>query len=417
MMTVTFLLVIVYALLLLIAGSFSALETALLVLREKNVRAMEDDLPANPKSRQLLRDSSATLEDAMFLGSMSNLMVTAAALYLILSPFKTMGLKPWLSSLIIVGVSLLVVEILPRACALRSPTTIARVTLPLLRLCRRLVLPAARPLQNISRQLAGNLSSKKVNPRKLMSDEELITFIEMKEEQGSVDKLDAGLLHHVTVLNQMAARDLMLPRVDIPLMPHDAEEEEANSMLESTRHPFVAVYDKKEDGVTSLIQVREWKLMGRPYWKNVVSEPAFTHESLPILKIWEDHLKDDRFSSVIVVDEYGGFQGLLTHQDVVNHVLSKTAPASEHQASIQPMGSNRYLIAGNTRLAEVEHELDINFDNDSVDTIGGLVINLFGGTPKPGQRIMLQGFEIKIKKTAKLRVQQLEIRLMEDFEI
>ena len=81
------------------------------------------------------------------------------------------------------------------------------------------------------------------------------------------------------------------------------------------------------------------------------------------------------------------------------------------------MGSNRYLIAGNTRLAEVEHELDINFDNDSVDTIGGLVINLFGGTPKPGQRIMLQGFEIKIKKTAKLRVQQLEIRLMEDFEI
>ncbi|TLD69926.1 DUF21 domain-containing protein [Phragmitibacter flavus] len=396
--------------LLIFAANFSALETALFVLREKDL-LHDDVLPRSEKSKKLLLNTSTTLQEAMLLGSISNLTLTATALYLILHPLTEAGFQPWISTLVILSASLIIVEILPRTCALRAPSTVARFTLPLLGISQRFFLPAIRPLLGFSRSIAARLTPPRSRPPNLLSTDELVTFIDMKEEQGSIDKQEAGLLHHVTNLHRLAAHDLMTPRVDLPLMTHDAEDQEAAATLESARHPFVAVYDRKQDGVSDLINIQQWKLKGRPQWRSVSQPPIFVPESIPLIRVWTDCLQSDPAAVAVIVDEFGSFQGLLTHKNVVNYILSKTAPTSDTQPNIQSIGANRYLINGQARLDEIEHELDVNFDEDDLDTIGGLATSLFGGPPKPGQQITYKGIEIKIKRTNRSRVQQVELQL------
>jgi putative hemolysin len=70
-------------------------------------------------------------------------------------------------------------------------------------------------------------------------------------------------------------------------------------------------------------------------------------------------------------------------------------------------------VAGNTRLDEIERDLEMSFDEEGVDTIGGLVMNHFGYPPKPGETLTIGTLDIKVKRTTRTRVQQLELRVIE----
>jgi CBS domain containing-hemolysin-like protein len=195
-------------------------------------------------------------------------------------------------------------------------------------------------------------------------------------------------------------------------MPHDAEDQEAVNMLETTRHQFIAVFDAKRDAIAYVVPVQQWKLTGRPHWSTLTIVPEFVPESLPLLDAMREHLKDEA-TAVVVVDEYGGFEGLLTKANVVEQILAKVAPAPTSSAGLQSIGPDRYLVSGTTRLDELERELELEFDVEGVDTIGGLVLNAFGYPPKPGEHIIVAGVHIKVKRTARARIQQLELHVLE----
>jgi CBS domain containing-hemolysin-like protein len=114
---------------------------------------------------------------------------------------------------------------------------------------------------------------------------------------------------------------------------------------------------------------------------------------------------------VVIVDEYGGFEGLLAHGNIVERLIGKAAPAPSSELAIQSLSEGRWLVNGSARLDEVNRELEIELDAEGVETVGGLVFNRFGYLPKPGERLELDGVTIKVKRTARNRVTQLEIRV------
>jgi CBS domain containing-hemolysin-like protein len=119
---------------------------------------------------------------------------------------------------------------------------------------------------------------------------------------------------------------------------------------------------------------------------------------------------------VVAVDEYGGFEGLLTRGNIISLVLAKAAPTQNSVSSIQTIGLNRYLVAGGTRLDEIERELEMSFEAEGVDTIGGFVMNHFGYPPKPGEKLTIGAIDIKVKRTTRARVQQLELHVAKSLE-
>lgn len=404
---------VVYVILVALAACLSALEMSLFALRERGVAALPQSMPAEKERlREILRDPVALLPEVLLLGCLANLLLAAICLWLAIEPLQQLGWNPWLSAPVLLGASLMVAELVPNAMAMRSPESVLMHTLPWFRGMRWFLVPLCAPLRIWSEGLVRFFTPKKLKPRQNLEAEEIVTLIDMRQEQGAITADEAALLQAMVGLHGLTAKDAMAPRVDLPLMPHDARDDEALNMLETTRHPFVAVFDAKQDAIAYLVNVQEWKLKGRPHWSTLTQIPTFVPEVMPVLEALREHLAADG-TAVVVVDEYGGFEGMLTRANVIELLLAKAAPAPTSAAGLQSIGPDRYLATGTTRVDELERELEVEFDAEGVDTIGGLVLNAFGYPPKPGERITIAGVEFKVKRTTRSRIQQLELHVLE----
>lgn len=401
------LLTLLYLALLGLAAIFSGLDTALFALRERMGDASELDEKAH---REIKKDPMGLLPEVLLLGCLANLLLATIGLYLVMGPLQLAGWNLWSSALMIFGAGLLFVEIIPNFLAMRSPVKTIHFTLPLFLKLRVVFRPLSKKLQSLSEKFVVFLTPKRLKPRQMLLVEELETMIEMSKEQGAITSDEFTLLYAMVDLQGLTARDVMTPRVDLPLMPHDARDEEVAQMLEGARHRFVVVFDEKTDAIAYVLDVERWKLLGRPHWSTVTTSPVFVPETLPLINVWKENLQSDGMP-VIAVDEYGGFEGLLSRTHIVDRILIKTAPTQNTPGAIQSIGPNRFLVSGGTRLKEIEQELEVTLKAEGIDTIGGLALNHFGYPPKPGQYFNTDELTIKVKRTSGARILQLELRL------
>lgn len=391
----------VFILLLGAAAGFSALETALSLLRDSPA---EDD---SPRRAEVARNPIAFLNESLLFGAIANLLLTALGLWFVTGPLR--GLNPWLGAVLVFGLGMFAVEILPKTLAFRAPDRVLRVTLPLLRLAHRLFSPVARLLTRSSDLLVRRISPRRLKPRLGLAIEEIETLIEMREEQGAITTEDATVLQEIVNLHSQTVRDCMTPRVDLPLMSHDADDADAAQMLQSARFRHLPVFDERADAITALVDTDGWRLAGRPEWKTIARPPVFVPETMPVLDALRRYLPDGA-AAVVIVDEYGGFEGLLTRRNLIERLVGKIAPTRTTETTVQAIGDGRFLVSGMARVDEVNHELDISLEAGGIDTIGGLVFNRLGYLPKPGEQVSLDGLSVKVKRIARNRILQMEVR-------
>jgi CBS domain containing-hemolysin-like protein len=121
-------------------------------------------------------------------------------------------------------------------------------------------------------------------------------------------------------------------------------------------------------------------------------------------------------SAIVIVDEYGGLEGLLPRRNIVERIFGKVAPSQTTETSIVALTGGRYLVSGAARVDEVERELDISLDAEGLDTMSGLVFNRIGYLPKPGETHEIGPIIVKVQRTARNRIQQLELSLKDKTE-
>ena len=403
-------LIIAFVALLLLAAAFSALETALSLQRETQPGT---SIAKSSGSRAPSAMPAPFLHEALLFGAVANLLLAAVGLHFVIGPLHDLGWNPWLNALLIFGLGMLAVEVAPRFVALRWPEATLRRTLPALLLLRKLLGRASGWLTLWAGTIVKMISPKRAAPLRGLVLEEVETLIEMREESGSITAADAAVLQEIITLHGHTVKDCMTPRVDLPLMPHDADDDEAQQTLESARFRHVLVFDERADTVTALIDTQAWRLAQRPHWKTMQRPPVFVPETMFCLDALRRHLPDSS-SAVVIVDEYGGFEGMLERRNIVERLLGKAAPSTNSPNAIVSLGKGRYMVNGAIHLDEICRELDVTLTAEGVDTIGGLVFNRFGYLPKPGERIEIEGIVFKVKRTGRNRIQQLEIWVKEE---
>jgi len=157
-----------------------------------------------------------------------------------------------------------------------------------------------------------------------------------------------------------------------------------------------------------VIDVDAWRMAGRPAWQTIEQDPVFVPGTMPVLDALRDLLSREG-SAVVIVDEYGGLEGMLPRRNLVERLLGKVAPSQTTESNIQSFSNGHYLVSGATRVDEVERELDVSLDAEGIDTISGLVFNRIGYLPKPGETHEIGPLVVKVKRIARNRIQQLEI--------
>lgn len=403
---------LLYASLLVLLAVISATETAIHSLRDLSTGENPDATDRIARRfRSVVSNPFPHLHRALLLSTTLNLSLAAIGLHLVTGPFAAMAWNPWLSAMVLFLATVLLGDMVPKFLAARSPELVLQSSLQWLSPLRAIIDPVIGVTDRAAEAILGKLIPKDLKMRAAITRDEFDTLVEMREEQGQIDADEASLIREVLEVEALDVRDCMIPRNDVPLVATDWPDVEALALLENPPARFVVVHGETPDAVEGVIDTQAWKLSGRPAWRNAVSAPQFVPETMPVLDALESHLSSPS-TALLITDEYGGIEGIITQAQVADWVLHDAAPWQGEDSEILDLGGGRHLMEGGTRLSEIAEELGLPLSAEGVDTIGGYVFNTFGRVPKAGERLSLpEDAELKVRRVVKARIQQVEIRL------
>ncbi len=253
--------------------------------------------------------------------------------------------------------------------------------------------------------------------------DELEELIEEHEEQGEEEPIDPHerrLLVNILKLHELAAADVMVPRVDIIAIALDTPFPEAAKEMVENGHSRVPVYRETLDDVIGIIHIKDllpYAVDGRSVpLAGLVRKVLFVAPSMPVLDLLLQ-MRLSRVHMALVVDEFGGIDGLVTIEDVIEEIVGEIE--DEHDDADQPKVLARpdgTLIAdARTPIAVLQDQVAVPLlprdHEEEVDTLGGLVFTLAGRVPTRGEIICHpEGFEIEVLDADPRRVKRLRLR-------
>lgn len=403
--------IIAYVSLLSLLAIVSAMETATFALRDVS-QALNKVRPGPHRDalQALLSNPFLHLHRTLLVSATLNLALTALGLFIIVGLRHDYHLNGWGAACALFGVTVLLGDVLPKIIAVRIPALAllqtSRILLPL----RRVLDPLALLAERASTRLITLLVPKDIKPRQQITLDELETLIEMREEQGMIEATEAEILTEILDVTELTVRDCMVPRVDLTLIEGSDPNREILDTLERARSRFAIIHGETPDTVLGVIDVPRWKLAGRQPWHQAMRQPVYVPETFSALDALRQHLTTAS-SCVLILDEYGGLEGMVTQDEIVDWLLYDAAPWQGEENELRQIDENRYLADGTVRVDQIAELLDIEIDSGGIDTIGGLVFTHLGHLPKPGERARIASMEIKVRRVSRHRVQQVELRV------
>ena len=402
---------LLYLALLLLLATISATETAIHSARdiEAQLLAAGEGAVAQ-KLRAITANPFAQLHRTLLLSAGLNLALAALGLWIVIGPLRALGWNAWLTSSVLFLATVLLGDMAPKFFAARNPSVVLLGSLRLLHPLRNVLDPLASLVDRTTDALLQRFVTRHVKVRMPVTRDEFETLVEMREEQGLLDSDESSMIHEALDIEALTVRDCMVPRVDLALISSEDSPEKITAALEKAASRFVIVYGETPDSVEGVIDTSAWKLASRPEWRILMRPPAFVPETMPVLEALEHHLQSDEMP-VLIADEYGGLEGMITRREVADWLLYEAAPWHGESSEIRELGGGRFLLDGGTRLDHIQEELGVRLQEDGIDTIGGLVFNQLGHVPKPGERISLEEADVKVRRIVRARIQEVELRL------
>src|ERR1700737_5516003 len=196
------------------------------------------------------------------------------------------------------------------------------------------------------------------------------------------------MIQEIIKLGDKTAKDCMTPRVDTFVLPDNLTNEEAIARVKERRHRRVPVYVDTPDQILGIIDVKTFLLHPPEHYTETLLLPSFvpeTMKALELLKLFLTHAQ----GLAVVVDEFGGTEGIITLADIVEEILSDALPRGDADLYIERLHDGKFLVSGNARLDDLSEHLGFDIEAEGIDTIGGLVLNRLGYWPAWGRGLGL----------------------------
>jgi magnesium and cobalt transporter len=244
-------------------------------------------------------------------------------------------------------------------------------------------------------------------------------------ERGAADAddLDAqerALLGNVLKLRDKTAGDVMLPRADIMAMPEDYTLEQAIRLIQRDGHSRYPVFRKQLDDIVGMVHIKDvFASVGNDAsfdMKAILRKPLFVVPSVPVLDLLLQ-MRQARIHMALVVDEYGGIDGLVTIEDLVETIIGDIADEHDEPGPPQLVEKPDGTIELDARMPVEDFEARLGpvlTDEErasDIDTMGGLVFNLAGRVPAKGELVShSSGLEFRVLEADPRRIRRLRVR-------
>jgi putative hemolysin len=320
-----------------------------------------------------------------------------------------------LAGIVIVHV---VADIIPTVLAARSPVRIALSSAPtLLRLARW-----ARPLTAHVEQL-GDRRTTDEGPPLSVERRELLEIQEIGEAQGVIESAESRLVDRAFRLDELTAHDVMVPRVDIFAWSDDVLLRHVIPLLPEVPYSRVPVYHSTVDNVTGIVYVREAyeRFVGGDQdlpLAELAHSPFFVPGAISLTKLIQD-FRDRRIHMGIVADEFGGTDGIVTLQDIVEELVGEIHDemhVPEERPFVQ-VSSTVVECDADVSLRELNEALRTELPEEESRSLNGFILEEMGRVPEKGLSFESKGVLVEILESTQTYVVRARVtKLPEDDE-
>ncbi|WP_428670944.1 hemolysin family protein [Reyranella sp.] len=279
--------------------------------------------------------------------------------------------------------------------------------------------PAADVVSNggLLRAILRRLRRREKNEAVREAIEELIE--ETPESDTPISEDQRVLLANILKLRDKTVRDVMVPRVDIVAISADTPLDEVVRLIQAEAHSRYPVYRESLDDVIGMVHIKDvlayWGAPKKFNLRDILRRVVFVAPTLPVLDMLLD-MRRSRTHMALVVDEFGGTDGVLTIEDLVEEIVGEIE--DEHDVAQAPTVQRRtdgtIDMNGRTPVEMLEQEIGNVLSEDErreIDTVGGLIFSLLGRIPERGEVVSHpSGVEFEILDVDPRRIRRLRVR-------
>ena len=388
---------------------FSATETAFTSLNRIRLKSKADagDRRA-ARTLALAEDYDRLLSTILIGNNIVNISASTLGTVLFTKHVGT-AYGPAVSTIVLTVIILIFGEISPKSLAKEQPEAFAMFSAPILRLLMMIL----RPLNFLFAQWKRLLSLIfRSSSDSGITEEELITMVDQAETEGGLDQDESELIRSAIEFGDLEVDEILTPRVDIVAVEDtDTMDEIAKAFAESG-YSRLPVYHEDIDNIVGVIHEKDFhaaRYHGHDDVSAIVSTVLYTTANTKISDLLRI-LQKAKAHMVIVVDEYGGTEGLCTMEDIVEELVGEIW--DEHDEVIEEFKKQEdgsYLISCSADLTDLFDLFSIKGECDA-NTISGWVMEQIGRIPEEGDRFTSDGLDVTVTKVDHRRV--LEIRVV-----
>ena len=310
----------------------------------------------------------------------------------------------WLKALVIFTAFVLLCDLIPKMVGIREPYWMAQIGVSVLKVCMPVVDSILCVLQRWSENIAGVLTPAKFQSHNVLNRDELGTLVQLSAAEGALLDAESRIILEIIKLGDRMVKDCMTPRIDAVTIPDDLENVEVVERLRLAHHRRVPVYAETPDNIVGILDAKLFLAHPElPYTERLIP-PSFVPETMKALDLLRSFLTH-RQGLAVIIDEFGGTEGIITLADLVEEVIGDAVPSGNPATQVESLGEGAVLVSGSTRLDDLK-ELGFNLEAEGIDTVGGLVFTQLGYLPKEGTKIQVDGVQLTVMSISQKRIEE-----------
>lgn len=259
------------------------------------------------------------------------------------------------------------------------------------------------------------------------SEETVMSILEEGQQTGAIKEEGKKMINSIFAFDDELAYEIMTPRTDVFVIDINDPVDEYLDELMELRYSRIPVCEDDTDNIIGILNIKDYLIQARVSGfdkvdiKSILRKAYFVPETKNIDTLFVEFQKEKQHIAILI-DEYGGFSGIVTMEDIVEEIVGDINDEyDEEEQVVEKVDDNIFIVDGDVSLNDLQEDHSINLVSDSSETIGGFIIDLLGEIPDDGDKsreIELDQYLLTILSVRERRVEKvkIEIRILDEDE-
>jgi putative hemolysin len=316
-------------------------------------------------------------------------------------------------------VTLVLGELVPKRVALQNTEKISMFVVGPVSVVSKIASPFIKLLSLSTNLLLRIFGLHHENLEEQVSEEEIRSMIEAGQENGVFQKYEKEMIESIFEFDDKLADEVMTPRIDVFAIDiNDPITDYLDEMLD-TRHSRIPVFDGEIDHIIGILYIKDLIVQARKVGfekvniRPLLHKPYFIPETKNIDELFKE-LQVSKQYIAILIDEYGGFSGIVTVEDLVEEVMGPIDDqGDEEEPKIEQVDKDTYLLEGLVTINDVNNQLHLELNSESHDTISGYLLDHIGMIPDEDDKreIQINNVTFRIEAIKDKRIEKIWLHI------